>query len=60
MMAKIIYTHYDFEAGDYPPLKKSRKKILSEFVNENIKRIEGKEYRRKKRKLDDIKSLEEE
>ena len=51
---------YDDEMGDEPPPNKSRKQILSEFVNENIKRIEGKEYRRKKRKIDDIKSLEEE
>jgi len=60
IMSKRKYTHYDFEAGDKPPPKKSKKQILSEFVNENIKRIEGKEYRRKKRKIDDIKSLEEE
>ena len=59
-MFKRKYTMYDAEWGDQPPPKKSRKQILSEFVNENIKRIEGKEYRRKKRKIDDIISLEEE
>tara|TARA_Y100000588_G_scaffold59176_1_gene57948 strand:- start:387 stop:566 length:180 start_codon:yes stop_codon:yes gene_type:complete len=59
-MTKRKYTMYDAEWGDNPPPKKSSKQILSEFVNENIKRIEGKEYRRKKRKIDDIKSLEEE
>ncbi len=51
---------YDAEWGYYQPPKKSRKQILSEFVNENIKIIEGKEYRRNKRKIDNIKSLEEE
>ena len=37
-MTKRNYTMYDAEMGDNPPPKKSSKQILSEFVNENIKR----------------------
>ena len=60
VMPKRKYTMYDAEWGDEPPKKKSLTQRLEERVNADLKRIEGKEYRRKKRKLDDIKSLEEE
>jgi hypothetical protein len=58
-MTKRKYTHYDYEYGDYPPKKKSLTQRLEERVNADLKRIEDKEYRKKKRKLDDIKEQEE-
>lgn len=58
-MPKRKYTLYDAEIGDYPPPKKSRKQKLNAFVKEQLKSIEDKEYRKKKRKLDDIKEQEE-
>ena len=58
-MAKRQFTHYDLEWGDETPKRKSLTQRLEERVNAKLKQIEGKEYRRKKRKLDEIKSLEE-
>ena len=58
-MSKRKYTMYDYESGDYPPKKKSLTQRLEERVSADLKRIEGKEYRKKKRKLDDIKVQEE-
>ena len=58
-MAKRQFTHYDLEWGDEPPKRKSLTQRLEERVNAKLKQIEGKEYRRKKRKLDEIKALEE-
>jgi len=58
-MAKRKYTHYDYEYGDHPPKKKSLTQRLEERVNAQLKSIEGKEYRKKKRKLEDIKEEEE-
>jgi hypothetical protein len=58
-MAKRKYTMYDAEYGDYPPKKKSLTQRLEERVNAQLKSIEGKEYRRKKRKLEDLKEEEE-
>ena len=37
----------------------AQRKRLEEKIDAKLKQIEGKEYRRKKRKLDEIKSLEE-
>ena len=59
-MNRRKYTMYDAEWGDEPPKRKSLTQRLEERVNAKLKQIEGKEYRRKKRKLDEIKSLEEE
>ena len=39
--------------------RKAQKQILEEKIDAKLKQIEGKEYRRKKRKLDEIKALEE-
>ena len=50
---------YDIEYGDEPPKKKSLTQRLEERVNAQLKSIEGKEYRRKKRKLEDLKEEEE-
>lgn len=58
-MPKRKYTHYDYEYGDYPPPKKSLTQRMNERVTSKIKSIEDKEYRKKKRKLDDIKEQEE-
>lgn len=58
-MTKSKYTMYDIEYGDYPPKNKSLTQRLEERVSADLKRIEGKEYRKKKSKLDDIKEQEE-
>ena len=39
--------------------RKAQRQILEGKIDAKLKQIEGKEYRRKKRKLDEIKSLEE-
>ena len=60
-MSKRKLTMYDAEWGDDPlPPKKKSLQLFSLKVNDELKRIEGKDYRRKKRKLDDIKDLENE
>ena len=59
MMSKRKYTMYDIEYGDEPPKKKSLTQRLEERVNAQLKTIQGKEYRRNKRKLEDIKEEEE-
>jgi hypothetical protein len=51
---------YDYEYGDTPPEKKSLSKRMNERISDKLKQVESKEYRRKKRKLDEIKRMEEE
>ena len=61
-MNKRKYTMYDAEwfNGEFPIEETiAQRKRLEEKIDAKIKQIEGKEYRRKKRKLDEIKSLEE-
>ena len=52
-------TMYDYEYGDTPPEKKSLSKRMNERISDKLKQVESKEYRRKKRKLDEIKRMEE-
>ena len=57
-MAKL--TMYDAEYGEEPPKKKTLTQRMNERVNEELDRMERQKYLKKKRKLDDIKRLEEE
>jgi hypothetical protein len=51
---------YDAEYGEEPPKKKTLTQRMNERVNEELDRMERQKYLKKKRKLDDIKRLEEE
>ena len=59
-MPKRKLTMYDYEYGDTPTENKSLSKRMNERVSDKLKQIESKEYRRKKRKIDEIKRMEEE
>ena len=59
-MAKRKYTMYDYEMGETPPEKKSLSKRMNERISAKLKQVESKEYRRNKRKIDEIKRMEEE
>ena len=62
-MNRRKYSLYEIEFNNgEAPIEETveQRRILEEKIDAKLKQIEGKEYRRKKRKLDEIKSLEEE